>query len=106
MTSSSESALPRVTFERRHRHSSSGSSLATPQARVAAIDNRKIARLAKFAGAPDSPAAGLRLHARLGDKVEQGEPLLTLHSETETELDYALDYAGAIGEVIRIEAAP
>jgi thymidine phosphorylase len=74
--------------------------------RVAAIDNRKIARLAKFAGAPDSPAAGLRLHARLGDKVEQGEPLLTLHSETETELDYALDYAGAIGEVIRIEAAP
>lgn len=71
---------------------------------VAEIDNRKIARLAKFAGAPDSPAAGLRLHVRLGDQVERGEPLLTLHSETQTELDYALDYAGAIGEAVRIEA--
>jgi thymidine phosphorylase len=80
--------------------------LSSTTGRVAAVDNRKIARLAKFAGAPDSPAAGLRLHARLGDMVEKGEPLLTIHSETETEIDYALGYAGAIGEVIRIEAGP
>jgi thymidine phosphorylase len=71
--------------------------------RIAAIDNRKIARLAKFAGAPDSPAAGLRLHVRLGDEVKKGEPLLTIHSETDTELAYALDYAGTIGDVITIE---
>lgn len=80
--------------------------VARTAGQVAAIDNRKIARLAKFAGAPDSPAAGLRLHVRLGDGVEKGQPLLTLHSETETELDYALDYAGAIGEAIKIETGP
>jgi len=74
--------------------------------RVKAIDNRKIARLAKFAGAPDSPAAGLRLNVRLGDRVSSGEPLLTLHAQTRAELTYALDYAAAVGDAITIEPDP
>ena len=71
--------------------------------RVAAIDNRKIARLAKLAGAPDSPAAGLRLHVKSGDRVQAGDPILTLHSETDAELRYAFDYAMSIGDPIAIE---
>jgi thymidine phosphorylase len=62
---------------------------------IARVDNRKLARLAKLAGAPDAKAAGLELHARLGVRVTAGAPLLTIHAEAEGELDYALEYAAA-----------
>jgi thymidine phosphorylase len=69
---------------------------------IDSIDNRTIARLAKFAGAPDSPSAGLRLHVRIGDSIQRGKPLFTLYAETQAELDYALDYAAAVGEAINL----
>jgi thymidine phosphorylase len=62
---------------------------------ITRIDNRKLARLAKLAGAPDAKAAGLELHARLGVRVSAGAPLLTIHADAEGELDYALEYAAA-----------
>ena len=62
---------------------------------VRRIDNRKISRLAKLAGAPDWPAAGLELHVRLGDSVAAGQPVVTLHADSETELSYPLAYAAA-----------
>lgn len=71
---------------------------------VVAVDNRKIARLAKFAGAPDSPSAGLRLHVRIGMKVDSGDPLFTLHAETEAELDYALDYSATASDAITLKS--
>lgn len=58
-----------------------------------AIDNRRIAKLAKLAGAPDDKAAGVELHVRLGEGVTIGQPLCTVHSEAPGELAYALDYA-------------
>jgi thymidine phosphorylase len=62
---------------------------------VARIDNRKLARLAKLAGAPDAKAAGLELHARPGARIEAGDPLVTIHAEADGELNYALEYAAA-----------
>ena len=59
---------------------------------VKAIDNRVLARLAKLAGAPASPSAGIYLQARIGQWVHRGDPLFTLHAETAGELAYALDY--------------
>lgn len=59
---------------------------------VTGIDNRRLSRVAKLAGAPDAPAAGLVLHVSLGDRVERGMPLFTLHSEARGELAYAKDY--------------
>ncbi len=56
------------------------------------IDNRQLARLAKLAGAPATAAAGLRLHARVGDKVEIGQPLFTLYSNTTGEQEYAMAF--------------
>ncbi|HEU5305182.1 MAG TPA: hypothetical protein VFU40_11100, partial [Gemmatimonadales bacterium] len=44
---------------------------------VIRIDNRRLARVAKLAGAPHDPAAGLVLHARVGAWIEAGEPLFT-----------------------------
>ena len=66
------------------------------------LDNRKIAQVAKLAGAPDSPAAGIRLHARKGDLVMVGQPLMTLHAVTETELAYALAYASQATDLLTI----
>jgi thymidine phosphorylase len=70
-----------------------------------AIDNRSLARVAKLAGAPDAPAAGVTMHVRLADTVAPGQPLFTVHAETRAGLDYALAYAAAAGEIIRIGEA-
>jgi thymidine phosphorylase len=59
---------------------------------VSSIDSRCLARVAKLAGAPGDPTAGLDLHVQLGDKVHLGMPLFTLHSETPGELAYAKQY--------------
>jgi thymidine phosphorylase len=61
--------------------------------RVEVIDNRRIAKLAKLAGAPDDKAAGVELHVKLGEQVIAGQPLCTVHAEAPGELTYALDYA-------------
>ncbi|HEX2451423.1 MAG TPA: thymidine phosphorylase family protein [Gemmatimonadales bacterium] len=74
--------------------------------RVSAIDNRRLARLARLAGAPHDPGAGLELHVRLGQRVTIGEPLLTLHAAARGELDYAVNYAGSAREIIKLEREP
>ena len=78
---------------------------AARSGRLGAIDNRKIARLAKLAGAPDDKAAGVELHVRIGQAIAAGEPLCTVEAELPGELDYALDYAEANKDIFRIEAS-
>ena len=72
--------------------------------RVATIDNRLLARAAKLAGAPDAKAAGLALHVRVGDAVQTGQPLFTLHAENPGELSYALDYVTPRPDIVRVDA--
>ena len=72
---------------------------------VAAIDNRRLARIAKLAGAPLAAAAGVDLHVALGASVEKGQPLYTIHAQSSGELIYALDFARSQHDVIRIAAA-
>lgn len=60
---------------------------------ISGIDNRRLARVAKLAGAPVAKAAGLEIFVRLGDPVAVGQPLLTLHAATPGELAYALAFA-------------
>ena len=71
---------------------------------LAAIDNRLLSRLAKLAGAPRDPAAGLELLVHLGDKVEKGAPLMILHAESTGELQYALDYYARHRQMIEVES--
>ena len=59
---------------------------------VCDIDSRRLARVAKLAGAPGAPTAGLDLHVKLGDNVQRGMPLFTLHAEAPGELAYAKHY--------------
>ena len=70
--------------------------------RVVAIDNRRLARVAKLAGAPRSPAAGLVLHTTVGATVARGEPLFTLHASSPGELAYALAYTERNVDVIAL----
>lgn len=70
--------------------------------RVTRIDNRRLARVAKLAGAPRDPAAGLILHVRLGDAVEVRQPLFTVHAHAAGQLEYAMAYAIAQGEIITV----
>ncbi|MFP4597778.1 MAG: thymidine phosphorylase family protein [Persicimonas sp.] len=59
---------------------------------VRRVDNRQLSRVAKLAGAPDAPAAGLEFLAPVGTRIERGEPLFILHAETPGEMQYALEY--------------
>ena len=77
--------------------------LANHSGVVTHIDNRVLSRLAKLAGAPGAPAAGVSIWCQLGDKVDKGDRLLTLNAETPGELSYALEYHQMHTDVILIE---
>ena len=72
---------------------------------VVAVDNRKLATLAKLAGAPRAAAAGVRFFAPLGRQLEVGQPILTIHADTPGELAYALEYAEAQSNLVTVEDA-
>jgi thymidine phosphorylase len=72
--------------------------------RVVHINNRKLSRLAKLAGAPESKAAGVHMDVRLGDEIDRGQPLLHVHAETTGELAYALEYVARAGDIVEVEA--
>lgn len=75
---------------------------ATCTGSVIAIDNRRLARIAKLAGAPKAACAGIDLHVQLGSVVERGQPLFTLHAATPGELAYALEYATSQPEAVHV----
>jgi thymidine phosphorylase len=52
---------------------------------ITAIDCFRIARIARLAGAPTDPGAGLDLFRRIGDPVQKGEALYRIHAEDGTE---------------------
>jgi thymidine phosphorylase len=70
---------------------------------VGGFDNRRLARLAKLAGAPSAPAAGLELQVRVGDRVARGQPLFTVHAQAPGELAYALDYLATQQHIVLLE---
>ncbi|MGI9544550.1 MAG: thymidine phosphorylase family protein [Cyclobacteriaceae bacterium] len=67
--------------------------LASQSGIIQSIDNRKLAQVAKLAGAPHDPAAGLEVFASIGSSVATGQPLYCIHAESQGELKYALDFA-------------
>jgi thymidine phosphorylase len=77
---------------------------AAASGRLEHINNRKLARLAKLAGAPDAKSAGVEMHVRLGHNISAGQPLVTVHAEAPGELEYALEYAAANADMFEIEA--
>ena len=60
---------------------------------VATLNNRALVRIARAAGTPKIHGAGLYLHAKVGSRVKEGEPVLTIYAETEGKLSDAIDVA-------------
>ncbi|MEY6433051.1 thymidine phosphorylase family protein [Thioalkalicoccus limnaeus] len=56
---------------------------------VCAIDNRQIARIARLAGAPLDPGAGVDLYRRLGEPVRAGDALYAIHAEFPADFRFA-----------------
>ena len=79
--------------------------IAPQSGRLVSIDNRKLATVAKLAGAPIAKAAGVALHCRLEQTVEAGAPLCTIHAESPGELDYAAAFAVSDGAIFGIAEA-
>jgi thymidine phosphorylase len=67
--------------------------------RIRSLHCQRINALAKLAGAPAHPAAGLRVLRKPGDVVVRGEPLIEIHARSETHLRFAEDYAHAHPEL-------
>jgi thymidine phosphorylase len=57
--------------------------------RIVAIDNLRLNRLARLAGAPIAKGAGILLNRKLGEHVEQGEPLYRIHAAMPFEFGFA-----------------
>jgi len=66
---------------------------ATDDGYVAGINNKAIVALARATGSPRDKGAGLFVHHKRGDKVDQGEPLLTIYAESEYKLREAVALA-------------
>lgn len=73
---------------------------------VTAIDIRLVTRAAKLAGAPRDLPAGAHMDVHVGDHVALGQPLFTLHAESEGALQYALSFLRSQSPVVRIEEPP
>ena len=77
--------------------------VAAPRAGiVTSIDNRRLARVAKLAGAPKAAVAGVDLHVRLGSRVDAGARLFSVHARAPGELDYALAYLAAQDDIVAV----
>jgi len=72
--------------------------------RVVAVDNRQLAAIAKLAGAPAAPAAGIVFHAPVGSAVAAGQPLLTIHAESPGQLAYARAWAESLDDLFTLIA--
>ncbi|MFM7785996.1 MAG: thymidine phosphorylase, partial [Gammaproteobacteria bacterium] len=72
---------------------------------VAHVNMRSLAKAAKLAGAPADKCAGIELQVRLGERVDRGQPLFTMHADTQGELQYALEFLRAHPETLRVEEA-
>ena len=68
---------------------------ANTAGRIIEVSNRRLARIAKLAGAPRASAAGIDLHVTCWSRVEKSMPLFTVHAETPGELQYALSSLAA-----------
>jgi len=77
--------------------------LSSVSGTVHSVDNRKISRIAKLAGAPDHPSAGIKFFSPLGKNIKKGDVLYTIYTETSGELEYTLQYVNMEKNIIIIK---
>ncbi len=60
---------------------------------VVAIDNLRMNRIARLAGAPMDKGAGVDLFVKLGDRVRAGQPLYRIHAQFPSDFRFAREAA-------------
>ncbi len=70
---------------------------------ILSIDNRKIAKIAKLAGAPYTKAAGVDLYIHVGQKIDKGAPVYSIHADSPGELAYSLNFLAEGNHVVQIK---
>jgi len=65
--------------------------IARKSGKVTFIDNKRISKAARVAGAPEDIYSGIFLHKKHGDTVKRGDKLFTIYSQSKTKLKFALD---------------
>lgn len=69
---------------------------------VQSIDNRRLAKIAKLAGAPKELSAGVFMHVKVNSNVKAGDTLFYIYSGEAGELNYALDYLNSQSDIIKL----
>ena len=67
---------------------------------VTYIDNAVITMIARAAGAPFDKGAGVFLHAKVGYRVNKGDPLMTIYSNSASRLEEALNIASRYPAIV------
>lgn len=70
---------------------------------VTHVNNRLINEIARRAGSPKDKGAGLRFQHRVGDAVEAGDRLFTIHAEKREKLSDAVDRSEHV-EAVRVRS--
>jgi thymidine phosphorylase len=60
---------------------------------VASIDCARISRVARLAGAPADPGAGVLLLKQVGEVVRKGEPLCRIHAREPADFGFSVEWA-------------
>jgi AMP phosphorylase len=55
------------------------------------FNNKSLISIARTAGAPHDPGAGILLHAKKGTRIEAGDPIFTIFAERTWQLDKAVE---------------
>jgi AMP phosphorylase len=73
---------------------------ATKGQKVIEIDNKKINLLARNLGCPTDKSAGLYLHCHPGDKINKGNKIITLYSESRSRLEKSIKYYVSLKPIV------
>jgi len=76
---------------------------ATKDGIVKEIDNRKLAKIAKLAGAPEYKSSGVYFLSPIGSAIKKGQVLFVIHAESKGVLAYALAYYQSQENILTIE---
>ncbi len=66
---------------------------------VQCIENTMVSKVARLAGAPTDPDAGMYLHKHCGEQVKKGEAILTIYARSTHKLSYAIHALNKLGGV-------
>lgn len=67
---------------------------------VRSLDNISIAKIARVAGSPLDPDAGIYLHVHLGQKVNKGDSLITIYARSQEKMNNARDILKQLDGII------